>query len=89
MQKTKKIPEFKNEGEEQDFWAERSPLDYVDSSKRVFLDEIVDFTPKYVSIRLSPKMVAELKTIAKEMDVGYQALIKIWLKERLQKEKAA
>ncbi len=32
-------------------------------------------------------MVAEIKAIAKEVDVGYQALIKVWLNERLKQEK--
>lgn len=89
MKEKKKIPSFKNEGEEQEFWAEHSPLDYIDHSNRVRLSSIVDLTPKYISIRLPNKMIAELKTIARTVDVGYQALIKMWLSERIKMEKRA
>lgn len=88
MKKVKKIPSFKTESEEQAFWDKKSPLDYADHFKKIRLDEIVDLSPKYISIRLSPKMIAELKNIANEMDVAYQALIKMWLSERIKKEKS-
>lgn len=87
MKKIKKIPSFQSEDEEREFWATQSPLDYVNHSRRIILNDIVDLTPKYISIRVPPKMIAELKTIAKEMDIAYQALIKIWLHERLKQEK--
>lgn len=89
MNKTKKIPDFKNEDAEREFWAAKSPLDYLKKPKRVFLDDLIDLKPKYISIRLPAKMVSELKTHAGEMDVAYQALIKMWLGERLKAEKQA
>lgn len=89
MKRTKKIPDFKNEDEEREFWSTKSPLDYLKKPRKVFLDDLVDLKPKYISIRLPAKMVSELKTYAGGIDVAYQALIKMWLGERLKQEKQA
>ena len=40
-----------------------------------------------ISIRFPEPMLAELKAIAARKGVAYQALIKIWLDERLQAER--
>jgi len=83
----KKIPKFKTEAEERDFWANADSTDYVDWSKarRVLLPNI---TPslKTISLRLPELMLDELKLIANKRDVPYQSLIKIFLSERLSKE---
>lgn len=86
MKKMKKIPHFTTEDQERDFWAKESPLDYVDMANRKSLSDIVNLEPKYISIRLPTNMILQLKSFAKKWDVGYQALIKLWLGERIQKE---
>ncbi len=83
----KKIPEFKTEAEERDFWANADSTDYVDWSKagRVLLPNIKP-SLKTISLRLPELMIDELKLIANKRDVPYQSLIKIFLSERLSKE---
>jgi predicted DNA binding CopG/RHH family protein len=83
----KKIPKFKTEAEEREFWANADSSDYIDWSKarRVLLPNIKP-SLRTISLRLPELMLAELKLIANKKDVPYQSLIKIFLSERLSKE---
>ncbi len=83
----KKIPKFKTEAEERDFWANADSSDYIDWSKarRVLLPNIKP-SVRTISLRLPELMLEELKLIANKRDVPYQSLIKIFLSERLSKE---
>ena len=62
----KKIPKFKNEDEEREFWATHSPLDYFDPSnfKRASFPKLKP-SLKSISIRLPEDMLAELKILAR------------------------
>lgn len=58
-----------------------------DESKSVTVEPDSKERGYSTSIRLSKKMIDELRKIAKRKgDVGYQTLIKIWIAERLEKE---
>ena len=83
----KKIPKFKTEAEERDFWATADSSDYIDWSKakRVLLPNVKP-SLRTISLRLPELMLEELKLIANKRDVPYQSLIKIFLSERLSKE---
>ena len=83
----KKIPKFKTDIEERDFWANADSTDYIDWSKgrRVILPNIKP-SLRTISLRLPKLMIDELKLIANKRDVPYQSLIKIFLSERLSKE---
>lgn len=41
---------------------------------------------KTVSLRLSESMLNELKLLANKMDVPYQSLIKVYLRERIDRD---
>lgn len=83
----KKIPKFKSEAEERDFWADADSSDYLDWSKakRVLLPNLKP-SLKTISLRLPELMLEELKLLANKRDVPYQSLIKIFLSERLARE---
>ncbi|MDO9229993.1 MAG: BrnA antitoxin family protein [Syntrophales bacterium] len=74
----KKIPKFKTEAEERDFWANADSSDYIDWSKarRVLLPNVKP-SLRTISLRLPELMFEELKLIANKRDVPYQSLIKI------------
>lgn len=76
----KKIPLFKNEDEERDFWAKHSPLDFmdVDSVERGVLPNLKP-TMKSISIRLPENMLEQLKILAHKRDIPYQSLVKLYL----------
>jgi predicted DNA binding CopG/RHH family protein len=87
MSKLKKIPEFKNEEEEREFWASHDSSEYMDwnKSKRGVFSNLQPST-KTISLRLPEYVLDEIKMLARKRDVPYQSLIKIFLKDRLNKE---
>ncbi len=87
VKKLKKIPKFKNEEEEFEFWASHDATDYFDISKakRVAFPNLKSST-KAISIRLPESLLDHLKTLANKRDVPYQSLLKIFLAERIREE---
>ena len=83
----KRIPKFKNEDEERDFWAIHDSTDYIDWSKsrKVVLSKMKP-SIKTISLRLPESMLEELKLLANKRDVPYQSLLKIYLAERIEEE---
>lgn len=90
QKKLKKIPKFKNEDEERDFWATHDSTDYFDWSKAIRGVKFPNLKPstKTISIRLPQYLLDDLKIMANKIDVPYQSYIKIILNERLQQEKS-
>ncbi len=88
MKKDKRIPVFKNEDKEREFWATHTPLDYYDT-KNIKGASFPKLKPsvKSISIRLPEDMLAELKTLANEKDVPYQSLAKIYLARQISLER--
>ena len=88
--KPKKIPKFKNEDEERDFWGTHSPLDYFDlSTARRMIFPNLKPTTKSISIRLPESLIDELKVLANKRDVPYQSLAKIYLARAVAMERQA
>ena len=91
MKKTKKkrIPKFRNEDEEREFWSKHDSTDYLDwkKAKRVTFPNLKP-SVKTISIRLPQMMLEELKLLANKRDVPYQSLLKMFLAERIEKELA-
>ncbi len=83
----KRVPKFKNEDKEREFWATHSSLDYFDTSraKRVILPNLKP-SVKTISLRLPEMMLEELKLLANKRDVPYQSLLKMFLAERIEVE---
>lgn len=87
---SKKIPAFKNENEEREFWAIHDSTEYINWNKaeRVTFSNLKPSVKK-ISLRLPESMIEELKLLANKRDVPYQSLLKIFLAERIEKELAA
>ena len=87
MNKLKKIPKFKDEDEEREFWAATDSTEYVDwkESEKVTFSRLKPST-KTISLRLPEFILDELKMIANKRDVPYQSLIKMFLKDRIDQE---
>jgi predicted DNA binding CopG/RHH family protein len=84
----KKLPEFKTEDEEREFWATADSTEYMDwsTAKRV---KLVNLKPslKTISLRLPASMIEDLKVLANSRDVPYQSLLKVFLAERIALER--
>ena len=85
--KKKRIPKFKNEDEEREFWASHDSTNYIDWAKvkDVVMPNLKP-TLKTISIRLPEIMIEELKLLANKKDVPYQSLMKIFIAERVAQE---
>ncbi len=88
--KRKKIPQFSNEDEERNFWAAADSSQYVDwpAGKRRKLVQLRP-TLRTISLRLPVSMIEDLKILANQRDVPYQSLLKVFLAERLARERRA
>ena len=80
----KKIPKFRTEDEEREFWETADSTDYVDWSQA----EVVRFprlrpSTTAISVRLPATLLTELKLLANERDVPYQSLLKLYLADRV------
>lgn len=73
----KKIPKFKSEKQEREFWQTHDSTEYVDWSKaeRVSFPNL-KLTSKPITIRLPQSLIDRLKIKAHKRDVPYQSLMK-------------
>ena len=83
----KRIPKFKSEDEEREFWSKRSSTDYLDwKNARTVVFSNLKPSVKTISLRLPEMMLEELKLLANKRDVPYQSLMKMFLAERIEAE---
>ena len=80
----RRVPDFKNEDEEREFWATHSPLDFFDATdfKKASFPNLKP-SIKSISIRLPEDLLAELKILANKKDVPYQSLAKVFLARQI------
>jgi predicted DNA binding CopG/RHH family protein len=85
-----RIPEFKSEDEEREFWTTHLPLDYFNSSS-IRRGSFPNLKPplKSISIRIPSDMLAELKALANKKDVPYQSLAKVYLARQIALERGS
>jgi predicted DNA binding CopG/RHH family protein len=86
--KRKAVPEFRTEDEEREFWAGHDSVEYLDwraATHRKFPN--LKPTLRTISLRLPVYMIEDLKILANQRDVPYQSLLKVFLAERLKKER--
>ena len=84
----KPIPRFASEDAERQFWAKHDTTDYFVWSKAA-QPSFPNLKPSTtsISLRLPLAMLEELKALANEKDVPYQSLMKVYLAERLARER--
>ena len=87
MKKKIKIPKFKNEDQERDFWSK------LDLSKHFKPEDFVKVsfpnlkpTSRPISLRLPTHILARVKEQANEIDVPYQSLIKKYIAKGILEE---
>ena len=87
MSKLKRVPKFKSEKKEFEFWSTHDSTEYIDYSKakRVLFPNLKSST-KTISLRLPESLIVHLKLLANKRDVPYQSLLKIFLIEKVKEE---
>ena len=83
----RKIPKFRNEDQERDFWASHDSTEFVDwrQAKRVKLPNLRP-TTRTISIRLPESMIDRLKVLANKRDIPYQSLLKMFVADKIEEE---
>jgi predicted DNA binding CopG/RHH family protein len=83
----KRIPAFKNEDAEREFWATHDSAEILDWSraKRAIFPNLKPST-KSISLRLPESILVGLKMLANKRDVPYQSLLKVFLAEKVEEE---
>ncbi len=83
----RKIPKFKSEDKEREFWADADSLEFIDwkKAKKVVLPDLKP-SVRTISLRLPESMLEGIKLLANKRDVPYQSLMKMFLAERIEKE---
>ncbi|MBU1089100.1 BrnA antitoxin family protein [Patescibacteria group bacterium] len=84
MKKIKKIPRFRNEKEENEFWLNHDTTEYFDMSRpmKMFFPNLKPSTKK-ITLRLPTNLLYKIKTLANERDVPYQSFMKVLLNEKV------
>ncbi|HSX19061.1 MAG TPA: BrnA antitoxin family protein [Candidatus Saccharimonadales bacterium] len=86
MNKLKKIPNFKSEAEERQFWQSHDSTQYVDySTARRASFPNLKLSSRPITVRLPETLIERLKIRAHKMDIPYQVFIKKLLFEGLSK----
>lgn len=86
--RTEKIPRFESDEEAAEFFDTRDTAELAATLPEV-PGPIVDARKplKPISLRLSAETIDEAKRVAQEKGVAYQALLRIWINERLADER--
>lgn len=79
----REVPEFGDEGEEAQFWAEHQ-LDARLMNSALHRPDVRESTT--ITLRFDPRMLARIKRLARSRYLNYQSMIKQWLSERLESE---
>jgi len=82
MKKQLKLPKFKNEDQEREFWSKIDLTDYFEPAdfQSVSFPNLKP-TTRSISIRLPEYLIDRIKEQANEINVPYQSLIKGYLKK--------
>jgi predicted DNA binding CopG/RHH family protein len=80
MKKHLKIPKFKNEVQERDFWAKVDLGDYYDADDFVHVEfPNLKPTTRSISIRMPEYIISHVKIEANKLDIPYQTLMKQYI----------
>ncbi|MBI2194829.1 MAG: BrnA antitoxin family protein [Planctomycetes bacterium] len=86
--KLKPVPSFGSEAEEREFWESHDLADFADLSKaQPAIFPNLKPTTTAISLRLPGTLLAEIKVLANKQGVPYQSLMKVFLAERVARER--
>ena len=86
MKKKLKIPKFKNQDQEFEFWSDLDLSEYFEASDFVPVSfPNLKPTAKSISLRMPNYLLGQVKQQANAIDIPYQALIKKYISEGIKK----
>ena len=82
MKKALKIPKFKNEDKERDFWSEIDLSEYFEPEDFIKVSfPNLKPTSRSISIRIPEYLLNRVKEKANELNIPYQSLIKEYIQK--------
>ena len=85
----RRIPTFRSEAEERAFWETHDTTDYLNWSRaKIGVFPNLKPSTETISLRLPAGLLADLKILANKRDIPYQSLLKVFLAERVARERA-
>lgn len=81
----KKIPKFKTDEEAAKFWETHSFRDYYKDTKEAGIT-FARKPKKTIAMRLDPDDIKSVAKIAERKGLSYTSLLRMWIKEHLEKE---
>jgi hypothetical protein len=84
--KRSRIPRFKSRQEEADFWDTHDTTQFEDEFKEVKI-KVAHPLGHILGVRLDAKTLMKLSAIGRKKGVGASTLARMWLLERLEREK--
>jgi predicted DNA binding CopG/RHH family protein len=84
----KRVPDFRSEDQERQFWSTHDSTELI-AWKSAERRRFPNLKPslRTISLRLPVSMIEDLKVLANRRDVPYQSLLKMFLAERLERER--
>ncbi|OGH20006.1 MAG: hypothetical protein A3D74_01280 [Candidatus Levybacteria bacterium RIFCSPHIGHO2_02_FULL_37_13] len=83
----KRIPKFKNEKDEREFWQTHDSTEYVEyKSLENWRFPNLKLSTKPITIRLPESLIERVKIKGHKMDIPYQSLIKKFIFDGIAKE---
>lgn len=94
MKERRKIPAFRSDREAAEYWAKHDSASYAKDLPTVAVKaspalrrRVAGRAKKPVTLRLEEGQIAAAKRAAERMSVPYQTLLRMWIAERLAKER--
>ena len=87
MKTTKRVPKFRNAEEEAKFWDTHSLVEYGNELKEVRNVRFPKPRKRLISVRFDDAQIKSLKEVASTKGIGYLTLVRMWIAERLSKER--
>lgn len=95
MKARRKIPDFRSDREAADYWAKHDSAAYAKALPTVAVKaspalrrRVAARAKKPVTLRLEEGQIVAAKRAAQRMSIPYQTLLRMWIAERLAKERA-
>jgi predicted DNA binding CopG/RHH family protein len=85
--KKSKIPKFKSFEEEAKFWDTHDTTEFLDELKEAKNIKFIKPRKRLISVRMDETQIKPLKEIASAKGIGYLTLIRMWIAERLLRER--
>ena len=97
LKPAKKVPKFRSEAEEAEWWGSHDTSELFKAGKRVrpvkmpaeqieFVEKRAESRKQAISIRLDRCQIEAAKQIAARKSIGYQTQLRMWIAEGLNRE---